>query len=170
MQKGFSLPLILFIISLTIVGGIVYVEFSQRSIEQVRGAKDAGLGMRGFSVNISSSGPWDLYEYLCKDKEECVRSFSSGSVRTTMSGDTTLEHELVIPYSESWKDYDYIKIYVRPVWGTGQKDFLIADSSEQFSSFVSVLQQEELSVQSMIMPLEMFEQQFFSGIAEFSNL
>lgn len=134
LQRGYSVPLFIVIALLLLTIPAYYwlrinnLNFSS-SGENVRGVKSIGTPYHkpGFSVSVSTDvETWDLVEYLCNTREECLESISSGRRLGTVSGGPTELHEVFVEYMPSWNDYSYIKYYVRSGWYATQKNFRIA--------------------------------------------
>ncbi len=77
----------------------------------------------GLKVTVlSPSSSWDLMQYLCKTREECEKSQTSGKWWATVSGAPTTEdgHEVFIERSPAWEDYGFLKVMVRQGGSVGE--------------------------------------------------
>jgi hypothetical protein len=104
------------VILLFVLAPVGYYYYTSHSNLGVKGASDSRLG-NGLLINVSSKGTWDLYEYLCDSKTNCPNFYGK------VSGGQTVDHEVFIEYAEAWKDYEYLKLYVEPGWGSVDSSF-----------------------------------------------
>lgn len=123
MKKSSLLPLA-FIVGMFLVTPVVFWLFTSKSAsENIKGAKNTGE-LTGVLVKIvSSRGTWDLNEYLCKDKEECLSTLFSGKSLDTTSGGVVDGKYISIKYSQEWDSYGFLKIFVKPGWGSVVRKF-----------------------------------------------
>ncbi|MFC1722180.1 hypothetical protein ACFL0C_00875 [Patescibacteria group bacterium] len=169
MQKGISAPLILVSVSTLIIGIFLYSEFSVRTKEKnVMGLSSEKKTM-GFSVLLSSRGPWDFHEYLCTDVDTCERSLTSGKRHSTLSGVAVDDNELVVMYDADWDEYEYIKVYASPVWGSNQPDFTLEKLSQDPSAVIKILKESSINTEVLILPIEEINKEFKPELALFSN-
>jgi len=138
MSKGFAHPYVLIVALVLIGAGVAVFTGSQNLSGLVLGAKNRKENIyqdntNGFKVTvISKNTSWDLLQYLCKTREECETSVTSGKWWATISGAATTKdgHEVFIERSDNWADYRFLKIAVREA-GLG-KSYLVPDSSGQY--------------------------------------
>jgi len=78
----------------------------------------------GVYVQVTSElGSWGMFEYLCVSKEECIDSLTSGRKWEEISGGATSGSSTRIVYSDLWKDYKYLKLFVKPGWASTTHPF-----------------------------------------------
>ncbi len=114
-MRGFAVPLLLIVVVL--LGGFAFYFFSTNSRENVKGVSTsiAEQSVPGVTVSVIASSPaWDLVEYVCASAEECLASLGSGKRLSTVSGGATELREIKVSYSDDWKGFSYLKLYVRP--------------------------------------------------------
>ncbi len=126
MSKGFAHPYLL--VAVLAVIGVIFAVFTSSS-------KLAGfvLGSRTYDLDtyqtkvdglkvtvLSPTSSWDLMQYLCKTREECEKSQTSGKWWATVSGAPTTEdgHEVFIEKSSGWEGYGFLKVMVRSAKST----------------------------------------------------
>jgi len=128
MSKGFAHPYLL--VAVLVVVGVVFAIFTSS-------AKLAGfvLGSRTYDLDtyqtkvdglkvtvLSPTSLWDLMQYLCKTRDECEKSQTSGKWWATVSGASTTEdgHEVFIEKSPGWEGYGFLKVMVRQGGSAGE--------------------------------------------------
>ena len=116
-QKGFASPLILFLlVSVFMLAGfwIFTNDINVSSSSDVHGASTPKKYAKpGLGVSVTSTGTWDLYEYLCVTESECTQSLQSGKRFGTISGGATSLHAIEIEASREWSSYKFIKLFVK---------------------------------------------------------
>jgi len=157
MRNGFSMPLV-FIAVITSALLVVWIFSAPRSSssENVRGSSTDYLENRvGLSVFINAdSSTWDLVEYLCETLPECKESLTSGRRWATLSGGEVSMHEVVIEKSALWDGYSYLKLYVKPRWGSFGKGFKVESLGNVPNSNVYVVSHGNETYETVIIPLK----------------
>ena len=131
MQKGYARPLLLVLLFLVIALPLTYKAVSNRitsiKSESVKGVSSAN-DKPGFSVGVvSSEGTWELIQYVCLTQEECTFNLTSGKRVGSVGGGVTILQEVFVPTAPEWKDYKYIKFFVKPGWGSAERAFTISE-------------------------------------------
>jgi hypothetical protein len=125
MSKGFAQPLL--IITIVAVLGLSFALLYTRGdfSKDVKGTSTASADTKpGFSVSIvSTGGMWELSKVLCLTEDECSNNFSGGKKIGSIGGGETDSHTLSIQYSPDWKDYKFMKIFVKPSWNSSTRNF-----------------------------------------------
>lgn len=121
MSKGFAHPYL--IVAVLAVVGVVFAVFTSSSklAGFVLGSRTYDLDtyqnkVEGLKVTVlSPTSSWDLMQYLCKTREECEKSQTSGKWWATVSGAPTTEdgHEVFIEKSPDWEGYGFLKVIVK---------------------------------------------------------
>lgn len=173
---GYSVPIVIVIaLLLLVIPAYFFIEtnnFNSSSSENIRGAQTVGdaYAKPGFSVSITAqAATWDLVEYMCKSLDECISSVTAGSRLGTVSGGTTDLHEVIISYSDEWKDYEYIKFYVRSGWYTEGGMFKVIDLGEVPGSDIYTLSDGTNNYEAVIAPISSLTKNFYSS-ASFSDI
>ena len=168
MQKGIAVPIILVSISFLIIGSFIYFEFASRKDKiDIKGISTSS-DSKGFSVIINSQAAWDFYEYLCKDLQECKNSLTSGKRVSIISGAQAEEHELVINLVKEWHDYEYLKLYVSPVWGSIQDSFGIELLKDQIGAEIFKFDNtSSYSSEILIIPINSIKDIYVPEVAAF---
>lgn len=128
MSKGFAHPYLLIVV--LAVAGVIFTVLTSSSklAGLVLGSKTYNLATyrdktEGLKVVvISPNSSWDLVQYLCRTREECEKSQTSGRWWVTVSGAPTTEdgHEIFIEKSPGWEGYGFLKVVVRQNEGSLQ--------------------------------------------------
>ena len=143
MPKGFAQPYLILAVLVIVGVGIAIFAGSQDLAGFVLGAKSHKENIyqnnvEGLKVTvISPSSSWDLLQYLCKTRNECETSLTSGKWWATVSGAPTTEdgHEVFIEKSDGWSGYPYIKLYAKSSGGVtyrtldSQDPYFVADTT-----------------------------------------
>lgn len=169
MRRGFSVPLILIVVvTLTLL--VFWVLSAPSSDRDIKGFSTDQNGNRaGLSVFVSSdSSSWDLVEYLCETLSECIKSFTSGRRWATVSGGKVTMHEVVIEKSDIWDEYSYMKLYVKPRWGSFGRNFDIESLGNVPESDVYKISDGNESYNVVILPLEKVSSAYYRS-AVFSD-
>lgn len=123
-NKGIALPIVIIFISLFLSVPFFYYYYSlkqnQANESSVRGTFSEVPEKNGVTVRVSSSGgSWDLYQYLCDDRDACLKSLSIGKSWGIVSGGITDLHEFNISADQNWDPkFKYLKIYTSSSWGS----------------------------------------------------
>ena len=131
MPKGFSATVLAIIVtcvlSVSLVGWVIY----SSTTPKVKGISSSVEVIRsGFSVSVASKGgTWDLYVLLCENKEQCVESLDSGVRWITKGGGETSNIEVFVEAKDSWKNYELIKVFLKPGWGSSDRAFSLTAQS-----------------------------------------
>ena len=170
-QRGFS-AVVLLITLLVVTSLPVYFLLSKGkdSASQVMGASTTVSQMRpGFSVSISSlAQTWDLVEYLCETKEECLDSLTSGRRFNTVSGGQTELHDVVVNYSKEWDNYSYIKYFVRSGLYKQGTEFKIVNLGDVPGSSVHEVYDGTYKYSIVLLPIKSIQTSFYTS-AVFSD-
>ena len=167
-MRGFSVPLV--IIVALVVGGFALYSFSGPP-EHIKGVSTVlqEHTQPGLSVSIISKVlAWDLMEYLCVTQEECLISLSSGKRLSTVSGGATDLREVQVNYSEAWKDYTHMKLFVRPSWLIGSNFFRVVTPGDIPGTEVEKIPVGKGFQDVLLVPLEEISEVFYKS-ATFSD-
>lgn len=154
MQKGYARPLLLVLLLLVIALPLTYKVVSNRinstKSENVKGSS-AINEKPGFSVRVvSSGGTWELIQYVCVTQEECTSGLTSGKRVGSVGGGATVLQELFVPTAPEWKDYKYIKYFVKPGWSSTQRVFKISE----LGTFTDSVKKTFTEADAVIAPIE----------------
>lgn len=173
---GFSIPIVIMIVLFLLIVPVYFFvhtnNFNSSSSANIKGAQTVGdaYAKPGFSVSVTAqASTWDLVEYMCKSLDECLTSVTAGSRLGTVSGGTTDLHEVVVSYSDEWKDYEYIKFYVRSGWYTNGSMFKVVELGNVPGSDIYTLSDGTNSYETVIAPISSLTKNFYSS-ATFSDL
>lgn len=124
MKKGSLLPVVLIVI-LFIVLPLSFWYFSNSSDKNIRGART--LDLVGVVVEVNSSGTWSLSGYLCNTLEGCLSSLDSGERIKTSGGGKGEGKEVKIEYTKVWDEYNFLKVFIKPGWGSDSEGYRIEE-------------------------------------------
>jgi hypothetical protein len=130
MPKGFAQPYLIVAVLVVIGAGVAVFAGSQNLAGLVLGTKTRNENIYQNRVDglkvivISPNASWDLLQYVCKTRDECETSPTSGRWWATVSGAPTTEdgHEVFIEKSPGWAGYGFLKVAVRQ---TGSSDIYL---------------------------------------------
>jgi hypothetical protein len=124
MKKASVLPIVIIVATFLIIPVFFWIINFGNSKGNIQGIE---TGSSGLSIKIiSKDGAWDLSKYLCKDKNECIESLTSGKSLDKTSGGGVYDQEVGIKYSSDWDQYQYIKVFVEPGWGSADRNFMVS--------------------------------------------
>lgn len=154
MQKGYARPLLLIVLPLIIALSLTYKVVSSRinstKSENVMGTSTVNE-KPGFSVRVvSPDGTWELIQYVCTTLEECTSDLTSGKRVGSVGGGATALQELFVPAAPEWKDYKYIKYFVKPGWSSAQRTFKISE----LGTFTGSVKKTFTEIDVVIAPVE----------------
>ena len=154
-QYGFTLPVVLIFVLVFLAAPLVFWFKGTKNVEQsdVRGSESFSSKEGTYIQVTSEKGPWDLFEYLCKTKEECADSLTSGKKWEAISGGTTTGSSIKINYSELWKDFKYLKVFVKPGWGASTHSFVIKNEFDAAAAETKIFDKD----QALILPISVLE-------------
>ena len=153
MRKSSLLPIAL-IISVFLVLPVAFFLLNSKNTDGVvRGAKTKS-DSKGIIVKVSSNyGTWEMSKYLCKTKEECLASLASGKSLDTTGGGIVENYDVFISYTSDWDNYSYLKVFIKPAWGSQARQF-IASYPQGFSSVsVDSISSEGSKINVILVPL-----------------
>jgi hypothetical protein len=154
-QNGFTLPVVLIFVLAFLAAPLVFWFSSSKnsSKSDVQGVEST-MSKEGTYIQVTSQkGSWDLFEYLCKTKEECTDSLTSGKKWEAISGGTTSGSSIKINYSELWKDYTYLKVFVKPGWGGSTHSFALKNEFDASAVENKIFGND----QALILPISVVE-------------
>lgn len=162
MRKGFS-ALFVVIMVFFIAAPFVFYFVVSREKTGVKGASSSAPIKEGFSVTLNSAqGTWDLYEYGCSTLEECSGSLFSGKKLSIISGGKISNHTIGFSKSLLSEDSQFIKLFVKPGWGSMQRNFKLSPDAEQFVKAVD-FNYEGAVIKALIVTRGAFDSGYFSA-------
>jgi len=164
MRRGSTLPLVMVLVLFLMVPLGFWFFYSRNSQDNVKGANVSGI-TNGMYVTVSSTGgTWDLVRYLCKGRSECVGSLSSGLQLETISGGNAQKYQVAFSYESGWDQYAFLKIYLKPGWGSHERTFDINNIGTIPGTTVEVLDKQQV----VLIPLAPIKSGFFKS-SDFSD-
>jgi len=127
MKKSNLIPLVL-VVSTFLILPIAFFFLNTKNGGNVQGAKTQA-NKKGIILKISSgNGTWDMMKYFCKTKDECLTSLFSGKIIDTTSGGIVEDSNVTVDYSSDWTNYEFIKVFVKPGWGSSTRTFKVTSA------------------------------------------
>ncbi|NMB91801.1 hypothetical protein GYA37_03050 [candidate division WWE3 bacterium] len=168
MRKSSFLPLALIVCTFLMLP-VAFWFFNSKTNEGIVRGVETKSNLNGVVVKISSRyGTWEMSKYLCKSKEECLFSVSSGKSLDKVGGGVVENQDIEISYDQAWKDYSFLKVFVKPAWGSQAGQFnasIIKNSSQMSIESVSV---DNYEYNIVIIPLEDLKNHL-EGVIRFSS-
>ncbi|MBP7786062.1 hypothetical protein KA062_02300 [Patescibacteria group bacterium] len=156
MSKRSIFPAILIFVVFMVVPVAFWIISTNKNSEDVKGAK---TGISGAVIKIiSKNGSWDMYKYLCKDSTECLESVSSGKMVEKTSGGGVEDQFVNLGYSSDWANYEFLKIYVEPGWGSIERLFSATKSDGFDNVAVRNIENNGKNYQVILIPTNILEQ------------
>jgi hypothetical protein len=158
-NRGFTVPIVVLLTLLFLLLPVIFLyTFNSNSAINVRGTTSK-IPNNSLSVRVKSpNSSWDLQQYLCKHKDDCQTSLESGKRYATVSGGKTQNQLVIINRIENVEDYKYLKVFVKPSWGSNSSGYTVTSSNS-----LSVLSAEKLTVEEnnlnyeiLLIPLDSF--------------
>jgi hypothetical protein len=123
MRKTSFLPLALILCVFLILPVAFWFFNTKVDKGTVQGAK-VKSDSRGVIIKVSSNyGTWEMSKYLCKTKDECLLSLTSGKSLDKVGGGVVENQDVAILYDQSFKDYSFLKVFIKPAWGSQARNF-----------------------------------------------
>lgn len=168
MRKSSFLPLAL-ILCVFLILPVAFWFFNSKIDEgTVQGAK-VKSDSKGVIIKVSSNyGTWEMSKYLCKTKDECLLSLTSGKSLDTVGGGVVENQDVAILYDQSFKDYAFLKVFIKPAWGSQARNFN-AFSIQNFSQiFIQNIFDNNSEYSVVIIPMSSLENSL-EDIARFTD-
>jgi hypothetical protein len=168
MKRGSIWPILIIIaLFLMIPLGYWYLRYRD-SMKNVKGAKTSEI-TNGLYVTVdSNSGTWDLNSYLCKTRSGCLESLTTGEKLETKSAGRAIRYEVDLVYQDSWKDYSFLKIFVKSGWGAQTKVFKVINPGTVPDTSLEKIDSAGVTQEVVLVPVSELKSGFFKG-AEFSD-
>ena len=130
MFKGLKLPLVIIFIALFLAIPVLFYFYTVKKGDKngnVQGIYSEVPSKPGVTLRVSSNGgAWDLHQFLCDDRDACLKSLTVGKPWGIVSGGLTQNYEFNIAPNQNWgSQFKYIKIFVRSSWGSMSRDFVV---------------------------------------------
>lgn len=159
MSKGIKLPLVLIFLALFLSIPVLffyYIKDKNVDTTNVKGVQSEIPSKSGITVRVSSNGgTWDLHQFLCDDKEACLKTLNIGKPWGIVSGGVTKNYEFNIAANQKWEsNFKYIKLFVRSSWGSMSRDFnpTVLNQSDLTETFT--ITSDGVSYKVILVPLE----------------
>ncbi len=169
MKKTSLLPLVIIVATFLIIPIAFWFYSSKDSEGNIQGAKTKS-DTPGIIVKIkSNNGTWDLNKYLCVNKEECLESLISGRSLETTSGGIVEGKYITIKYTSDWDSYEYLKVFVKPGWGSTIRKFNASLVSSVSGVYIESFTYGGLDYDVVLVPIKSIENTLLE-VSEFSDL
>ena len=170
--RGLTIPFVMIFVAVFISVPLLfwYVSNSGRPSD-IRGASDSNVeaDVSGLKFGVNSfGGTWDLFAYLCEDYETCVESLTAGKKHKVVSGGTGEDFGIAVPKVEEWDSYEYLKVFVKPSWGSHHRTFKVLENVKSTDVSVETIEVEGEEITLVLVYLENAES-LPAGVATFSD-
>lgn len=140
--------------------------------EEVKGVSNTNIQNYGSGVGFylnSKYGTWDIFEFLCQDKESCTTGLMAGK-RVNITSGGVVENKLVrIEASPDWDSNKYIKVFAKSGWGSQNRRFSVELTADPITDAEVVeIEYEGELFDVLIIPLQYFKESY-SNIAVISD-
>ncbi len=167
-MKGFSAHLVIFAVVAIVGFGLYYFTHDSDS-NDVKGISDLSQKSSGVTIYITSKNTsWDLFQYLCKDMEECTKSADSGKRISKTSGDVVDLKNIYISPDANWNNYSYLKLYVRSSYDVISDGFEVVSYGNVPDTDVLELTLGSSKQKAVILPIISILETYYQS-ASFSN-
>ena len=170
MQKGISIPLVMAgiaaIAAVLVIFGAPDASSSQEEAVDAVGGATTQRG--GFNVVVNANSTWDFNEYLCESVEDCLESPISGFKYASVSGGPTQDHDVVVPYADSWNGFEYLKIYVSPSFGLDSIGFAAEEVAKSNGVSFHVMEDSN-KTQVLLIPTDLIMEDYVDELAVFTQ-
>ncbi|MBW6441551.1 hypothetical protein K0B04_01405 [Patescibacteria group bacterium] len=134
--------------------------------DDVQGVRTGSLGV---VVKVESKeGSWDMSKFLCKDRAGCLESLNSGKALEKTSGGGLEDQVVTVRYSSDWSQYEFLKIYIEPGWGSIQREFKASLTNEVQGSLIETVTFGGVEYNVVLIPTSVLESGLFE-VATFSD-
>lgn len=173
MQKGFGIPTVLIFVALTLIAvSIFFAVKNAINSQNVKGVLIVSSGQdskSNLSVIVASKEGWDLFEFLCSSLDECLNSLDSGTRFAKISGGSTSAHEINVGVSSDLKKYAFLKLYVKPSWGSNERIFNVSDLGEVPGSKIYALPDGSAKYNTVIIQISNIGNKFYKSATFFDE-
>ena len=168
MKKSSSLPLVIIVLTFLVIPVAFWFFTFREQNDDIRGVGTRG-GASGVIVRVNSNyGTWDMSKYLCPTREECSESLVSGKILETTSGGGIDEQFVIVRYTQDWESYEYLKVFIKPGWGSPERVFNVSLLGNIKDSFIDEFTYEGEVYKAVIIPIQSIGETL-SEVAIFSD-
>lgn len=168
MRKSSFLPLALILCVFLILPVAFWFFNSNVDKGDVQGAK-VKSDSKGVIIKVSSNyGTWEMSKYLCKTKDECLLSLTSGKSLDTIGGGVVENQDVAILYDESFKEYSFLKVFIKPAWGSQARNFTASSIRGSSQSSIENISSNDSVYNVVIIPVSSLENSL-EDIARFTD-
>lgn len=169
-MRGFSAPLLLILISGILIGSFfVYSKTVSSNNVQGISTESAETLKQGLQLSIvSGNSSWEMLKYLCKTEDECLENLDSGKRLDKMSGSPTELRDISLTPDDAWKEYSYLKVYVRSSLDLINSGFRVLSLGNVPGTLAKDIKSGSSSVGVVLIPIQPLFENFYKS-ATFSN-
>ncbi len=154
MKKSSLVPLIVIVATFLVIPIVFWALTFKKTDENIQGARTK-IGAAGVLVKINSTyGTWDMAKYLCKTRDECLESLVSGKILETTSGGGVEDQFVSVRYTKDWDSYEFLKMFVKPGWGSSVRKFYASLTENISRSFVENFTYNGMDYEVVIVPVK----------------
>jgi len=134
----------------------LYLQRHSVVVDNVKGISTEIPTKVGATFRVSSrGGTWDLHQYLCDDRDACLKSLNVGKQWGIVSGGLTTNYAFTAVPSQNWgSNFKYLKVFVRSSWGSISHDFMPTLVNDKDGLEVTTVVSEGTPYTLVLIPLE----------------
>lgn len=139
--------------------------------KEVKGASVSEINIpeKGLSVNVSSKvGTWEMYQYLCDTKDDCLESLMSGTRLGTVGGGVVSDYTIKVVPNSLWEGKEYLKLFIKSGWGSPARSFKVTDIGGVPGTEVENTTYEGITYELLLVPADDVTN-FFYNSGSFSD-
>jgi hypothetical protein len=158
-NRGFTAPIVLLLTLFFLILPILFwYSVTANSRETVKGSSIIKDESSVPVKIVSPKNTWDLHQYLCKDKKECLSSLYSGKRYTTTSGGSTSGYFVSLSKPQTTNEYSFLKIFVQANVVKESVKYKIIDTDLLASHAIEITPLTEANepVDAVLIPIEFF--------------
>jgi len=159
MKKSFLIPLIIVLVFAGIPTTFWFLSSKEGVDENVQGAKSGSTGV--VLKIISNGGAWDMFKYACESREKCLESLESGKKLDVTSGGGVEEQSVAIKYTHEMESQEFMKIFVKPGWGTVERTFSASLDSGVSGVSIEKMNVGNNSLDTILIPVKYLQSEVF---------
>jgi hypothetical protein len=168
MRKTSFLPLALILLVFLILPVAFWFFNSKVDKGTVQGAK-VKSDSKGVIIKVSSNyGTWEMSKYLCKTEDECLLSLTSGKNLDMVGGGVVENQDVAILYNDSFKDYEFLKVFIKPAWGSQARKFIASSIQGSPQMSIENISSNDYEYNVVFIPIKSLENSL-EDIAKFSD-
>ena len=159
MKKSFLIPLIIILVFAGIPTVFWFLSSKEDIDENVQGVRSGSTGV--VLKIVSNGGAWDMFKYVCESREKCLESLESGKKLDVTSGGGLEEQSVAIKYIHEMESQEFMKIFVKPGWGTVERTFSVSLDSNTSDVTIEKMKFGNSDIDIVLIPMTYLHSEVF---------